>query len=120
MGHIDTSIDRLIKIVQEGGSFRTGLDIYNSKKEKTIENTSIIKDADILLKLKTDGIQMLPISRQLGGGTWDKDGNELKLTRKDSAAPVAKEAPPEPTTLPGVEKKNRKNQSNQRRGCGQV
>ncbi len=105
MGHIvDTSIDRLIKIVQEGGSVRTGIDIYNSKKEKIIERTSIIKDADILLKLKGDGIHMLPISRQLGGGTWDKDGVELKLTHKVSAPPVA-EAQPQPTELPSVDKK---------------
>ena len=72
MGHINTSIDRLIKIVERGGSVKTGIDIYNSKKIKTIEKTSVIKDADILHKLKEEGVQVLPISPKLGGGTWDK------------------------------------------------
>ena len=95
MGHINTSIDRLIEIVQQGGSVRTGIDVYNSKKMKTIERTSIIKDVNILMKLKVEGIQYLPISRQLGGGTWDKHGTELKFMGGDKIEPVEKEDTPE-------------------------
>jgi len=95
MGHINTSIYLLIKIVQQGGSVRTGIDVYNSKKIKTIEKTSIINDVTILMKLKVEGIQFLPISRRLGGGTWDKHGRALKFVEGDKAVPVEKEAPPE-------------------------
>ncbi len=95
MGHINTSIDRLIKIVQQGGSVRTGIDIYNAKKIKTIERTAIIKNDDILLKLKAEGIQTLPISRQLGGGTWNKQGTELNLKADDQIDPDEKDIPGE-------------------------
>jgi HD-GYP domain-containing protein (c-di-GMP phosphodiesterase class II) len=105
MGHINTSIDRLIRIVQQGGSVRTGIDIYNSKKAKTIEKSSIIKDENILLKLKTEGILNLPISRKLGGGTWDNQGKELKLSAGDQIDPVAKETLSE---LPEIDKKIKK------------
>ncbi|WP_320041524.1 HD domain-containing phosphohydrolase [uncultured Desulfobacter sp.] len=102
MGHVNTSIDRLIKIIQQGGSVRTGIDIYNSKKTKTIEKTTIIKDENILLKLRAEGIQTLPISRKLGGGTWDKQGTELKLTRGEQIDLVAKDVL---SKLPEIDKK---------------
>ena len=48
MGHINTSIDRLIEISSAlGGSVRTGIDVYNSKRMKIIEKISIIKDVNI-------------------------------------------------------------------------
>ncbi len=96
MAHINTPIDRLIKIVQHGGSVRTGIDIYNSKKVKTIERTQIIRNDSIFRELKAEGIQTLPISHQLGGGTWNKQGTELQLTPEDledQIDPVAKEIP---------------------------
>ena len=102
MGHINTSIDRLIKIVERGGSVKTGIDIYNSKKIKTIEKTSVIKDADILHKLKEEGVQVLPISPKLGGGTWDKDGIQMKPTREGGAAPAASASLPELPSLPAM------------------
>lgn len=105
MGHINTSVDRLIKIVRQGGSIRTGIDVYNSKKIKTIDRTSIINDVNILLKLKKEGIESLPISRKLGGGTWDSQGTELKLTRGDKMPLAEKDGGP---GLPEIDKKIKK------------
>nr|WP_319392628.1 HD domain-containing phosphohydrolase [uncultured Desulfobacter sp.] len=105
MGHINTSVDRLIKIVQQGGSIRTGIDVYNSKKIKTIDKYSIINDVNILLKLKAEGIGALPINRKLGGGTWDNQGTELKLMRGDKAPLVEQDGIP---GLPEIDKKIKK------------
>ncbi len=55
-----------------------------------------------LQKLKAEGIQVLPISRQLGGGTWDKQGLELKLKPGDQIDPVEKDGPAE---IPDIDKK---------------
>ncbi len=106
MGHINTSIDRLIKIVQQGGRVRTGIDIYNSEKKKKIERTEIIVNTNILLELKAEGIQVLPISRKLGGGTWNKQGTEVAMTPDDQDEPQNDPAEKEVLAeLPEIDKK---------------
>jgi HD-GYP domain-containing protein (c-di-GMP phosphodiesterase class II) len=86
MAHVNTSIERLIKIVEKGGSIRTGIDIYNSKKEKKIERDAVIKKADLLKALKAEGFDTLPISKKLGGGTWDRQGKRLGIgTEEDNS-----------------------------------
>jgi len=77
MAHVNTSIERLIKIVEQGGSFRTGIDIFNSKKEKRIDKDTLIREIDLLLELKAEGLETLPISKKLGGGTWNRQGEAL-------------------------------------------
>ena len=79
MGYVHTSIDRLIKIVQQGGSVKTGMDIYNSRKEKKIDKALVIREVDLLVDLKAEGFETLPISKNLGGGTWDEQGMALVM-----------------------------------------
>lgn len=86
MRHVHTSIDRLIKIVQSGGSVRTGMDIYNSNKEKKIDKALVIKELALLADLKAEGFETLPISRKLGGGIWDAQGKSLMLAEEDASA----------------------------------
>jgi HD-GYP domain-containing protein (c-di-GMP phosphodiesterase class II) len=99
MAHINTSIERLIKIVQQGGSVRTGIDIYNSRKEKKIDSGLVIKEVDLLTSLKAEGFETLPISKKLGGGTWDQQGNTLGIDAED--------APPDdaPNSLPEIDRR---------------
>ncbi len=86
MGHVNTSIDRLIKIIQQGGSARTGIDIYNSRKEKKIDKDLVLKGVDLLAELKTDGFETIPINKELGGGAWDEQGNPLVAGAEGSPA----------------------------------
>jgi cyclic di-GMP phosphodiesterase len=86
MRHVHTSIDRLIKIVHQGGSVRTGMDVYNSKKEKKIDKALVIKEVDLLAGLRAEGFETLPISKKLGGGMWDAQGKSLMLVEKDASA----------------------------------
>jgi HD-GYP domain-containing protein (c-di-GMP phosphodiesterase class II) len=95
MAHVNTSIERLIKIVEQGGSVRTGIDIYNSKKEKKIERDAVIKAADLLKALKAEGFDTIPISKKLGGGTWDSEGKQLGIVTEEDVSDVHSQKLPE-------------------------
>jgi HD-GYP domain-containing protein (c-di-GMP phosphodiesterase class II) len=86
MGYVHTSIERLIKIVRQGGSVKTGIDIFNSQKEKKITKDLVIHEPDLLIALKTEGFETLPISKQTGGGMWDEEGNALMHDKEADSA----------------------------------
>jgi HD-GYP domain-containing protein (c-di-GMP phosphodiesterase class II) len=95
MAHVHTSIERLIKIVQQGGRVRTGIDIYNSRKEKKIPKDLVIREVDLLADLKSEGYETLPISREHGGGFWNGRGKALGTGEGDDSAVESSRGPSE-------------------------
>ena len=96
MAHKNFSIKQLIDIVEAGGSFRTGLNIYNAKKEQVLTGDQRLESADALKSMQAGGITTLPINRTTGGGVWDENGNEILAPEPQQSEQVSEQAPGEP------------------------
>ncbi len=94
-------IDRLIEVVSEGGAIKTGVDVFNSKNILLIEKDVLIRNVSILLTLKQNGIQFIPVDPKNQGGIWDKNGRKVlvKSVNTDSSGSEKK------YTLTEVERK---------------
>jgi HD-GYP domain-containing protein (c-di-GMP phosphodiesterase class II) len=73
-------LDALIKVVQNGGSVRTGVDIYNNIGVLLLEKNVIVNHLKPLEIIKENGINRLPISAGNQGGIWDSTGERVKDT----------------------------------------
>ncbi|ADH86320.1 HD-GYP domain-containing protein [Desulfurivibrio alkaliphilus] len=80
-------IDRLIEVVQKGGTVRTGVDVFNKQGILLLDKEVPITDPQVLVRAKEQGAGMVPINAAGGGGIWDSQGNRLDLP---SEAPVQK------------------------------
>lgn len=83
------AIDQLIQHVQEGGSIRTGIDIFNRQGQLLLEKDVLVSDARVLLKVKRLGVEWVPIVSSNSGGLWDKNGKQV-VTKPPAASVVAK------------------------------
>lgn len=79
MVHSRIGIDNLIEIVAEGGSVRTGIDVYNAKGVLLLEKDVLVESIKTLEIIKAKGVRSLPLSPENYGGIWDVDGNYLKI-----------------------------------------
>lgn len=86
------SIDQLILHVEEGGSIRTGIDIFNRQGQLLLEKDVLVSDARVLLRVKQLGVEWVPIVSTNDGGLWDKNGHQLAT--KPPAGAVAPSPPP--------------------------
>jgi HD-GYP domain-containing protein (c-di-GMP phosphodiesterase class II) len=88
------SLDALIEIVANGGSVKTGIDIYNKNDVLLMEKDVPVHDVNILLDVKKSGVLEVPIIQDENGGVWDRSGSkiELKSLKKEGSeiAPKAK------------------------------
>ena len=73
------SLDALIEIVANGGSVKTGIDIYNKNDVLLLEKDVLVKDVKILLILKKSGVLDVPIRQDENGGVWDCSGSKIEL-----------------------------------------
>ena len=96
MAHKNFSIKQLIDIVEAGGSFRTGLNIYNAKKEQVLTGDQRLESADALKSMQAGGITTLPINRTTGGGVWDENGNEILAPESQQSEQVSEKGASEP------------------------
>lgn len=70
-------IDDLIEIVRNGGTVKTGIDIFNENDTLILEKNYTVSNPDILLRIKKSGTLEIPISSANAGGLWDRDGNQI-------------------------------------------
>ena len=73
------SIDRLIAIVQGGGTVRTGVDIYNRQDRLLLQKDVLVSDLAPLRKAKQMGVEWIPIVSSEDGGLWGKDGKPIEI-----------------------------------------
>jgi HD-GYP domain-containing protein (c-di-GMP phosphodiesterase class II) len=72
-------IDQLIQIVRQGGSVRTGIDVYDSNGVLLLEKKVLVNQEKTLLRLKQSGVDNVPLSPTMDGGVWDKSGKRVSL-----------------------------------------
>jgi len=88
------SLDALIEIVANGGSVKTGIDVFNENDVLLLEKDVSVNDVNILLNVKESGVLEVPIIQDENCGVWDRSGNkiELKSLKKEPSviAPKAK------------------------------
>ncbi len=87
-------IDRLIQIVCEGGTVRTGIDIYNRSGALLLAKDVLVTGKHLLLVIKEQGVCNLDIDRQAKGGVWDREGRPLFLMT-DAEQPIPEKSPSE-------------------------
>lgn len=93
------SIDRLIDIVQGGGTVRTGFDIVNRQGKLLLQKDVLVSNPEMLVKVKRMGIEWIPIADHQEGGIWNKDGMPMEV-------PAAVEAPVgRPAPVPEIDRK---------------
>jgi len=83
MKQIKVNIDSLIDVVKNGGAIRTGVDIYNKRKVLLLEKSVQVKDLNILLNIKRNGVTAINFNKKKDGGIWDLSGKELLLQAED-------------------------------------
>jgi HD-GYP domain-containing protein (c-di-GMP phosphodiesterase class II) len=83
------SIDQLIDIVNNGGTVRTGVDIFNKQGRLLLEKDVLVSEAAPLLNVKKIGVGMIPIVNANAGGIWDKEGKAIEI-----AKPIPKKPAP--------------------------
>lgn len=87
MGHKNLTINRLIDIIKLGGSFKTGINIYNNQKDLVLRGEDLVKTINPLVVMKNKGIVTLPIYRANSGGVWDKNGKEISSPKASPPQP---------------------------------
>lgn len=73
------SIDKLIELVKAGGAVKTGVDIFTASGQLALQGDFLVEDEQVLLRVKTFGVNTLPISVGNGGGIWKKNGQSLNV-----------------------------------------
>ncbi|MFK5952867.1 MAG: hypothetical protein QM498_07385, partial [Desulfobacterium sp.] len=76
-------IEKLIKIIRQGGSVRTGIDIYNAQGVLLLEQNTLVNQEKTLNHLKEKGITRVKITDKNQGGLWDTKGNPLLFKTPD-------------------------------------
>ncbi len=82
MGSVN--IDRLIEVVNLGGTVRTGADIYNCKGVLLLEKDVRVDNLSPLLVIKRYGVGTVSIDASQGGGIWDHEGREISAATPEN------------------------------------
>ena len=91
------NIDHLIQVVRQGGSVRTGIDVYSHNGILLLERDVRVDQEKTLRRLKKSGVYNVPVSSAADSGIWDKTGKRIFL--KPSPPPSS------PTSHINLEKK---------------
>ncbi len=73
------SIDTLVKIVKNGGTVRTGIDVFNDRGLLVIEKDVLINRVQTLLLVKRSGVTDVPVILGKEGGIWDASGRPMHI-----------------------------------------
>ncbi len=68
------SIDQMILIVKNGGTIKTGIDIYNKDGILLLDKDVLVNKTKILEIIKKNNIDRVPVMDNIGG-CWDESGN---------------------------------------------
>jgi len=71
------SLDVLIEIVENGGKIKTGIDIFNKNDVLILGKNILVKDVNILLTIKKNGVLEIPFYQDYGCGVWDQSDNKI-------------------------------------------
>ncbi len=88
------SIDQLITVVTQGGTVKTGIDVYDKKGRLLLQKDVPITDANILLSVKKAGVTKIPIIAGEQGGLWDSQGRQIPLPKPSPPKSAPAPAPP--------------------------
>lgn len=100
-------IDRLITIVKEGGSVKTGVDVYDREGTLLLAGDVLVTQARTLEIISRSGVRKVPLARQ-GGGVFDGSGNEIKTNEKSMPiTPGTGDHVPEDSRTADIEKRLR-------------
>ena len=109
------SIDRLIAVVREGGTVKTGVDVYDREGVLLLAGDVLVDQVQTLEVISRSGVRRIPLARD--GGVFDRSGQELRDSLPDNLADVPADVPvsdpdqepgardflPEPQNTPDVE-----------------
>ncbi|MDD9301903.1 MAG: diguanylate cyclase [Desulfobacter sp.] len=70
-------IDRLIAMVVNGGTLRTGVDVYDRFGTLLLAKETLVDQVRPLENLRNRGLRSLPLAKE--GGVFDKSGNAVKF-----------------------------------------
>ncbi len=73
------SIDRLIELVKNGATVKTGVDVYNKHGVLLLERDIPVSEVKVLEVLKANRVSELPIKAGKEGGVWDAAGTPISL-----------------------------------------
>lgn len=76
MAHIYVKLRKLIEVVKDGGTVKTGLDTYTRIGQIISDKHHVIESVDTLELVGQTGQTEIPVSTE-SGYMWDKNGNKL-------------------------------------------
>lgn len=77
--HTKYTIDQLIEIVKNGGTVKTGVDVYNTKGVLLLDKDILVNTVKHLEIIRENGIKHVPVNLSQDGGLWDKNGKQIKV-----------------------------------------
>lgn len=77
--HTRFTIDQLIEIVENGGTVKTGVDVYNTKGVLLLDKDILVNTVRHLEVIKENGIKYVPVNASQNGGLWDHNGKQIKV-----------------------------------------
>ncbi len=86
------SIDQLISIVKNGGTIKTGIDVYNDDGLLLLDKDILVKKTKILEIIKKSGLKSVPVT-EASGGCWDGNGNLIPPIEAPDDVPEMENTP---------------------------
>ena len=96
-------IDRLIAVVREGGSVKTGVDVYDRTGTLLLAGDVLVDQVRTLEVISRSGVRRIPLAR--GGGLFDRSGRTIEDPETESVtlSPGDADALTEPPQTADVE-----------------
>ncbi len=77
--HTRFTIDQLIEVVKNGGTVKTGVDVYNTKGILLLDKDILVNTVKHLEIIKENGIKYVPVNVSQDGGIWDGNGQQIRV-----------------------------------------
>lgn len=79
-------LDSLIEIVANGGSVKTGIDIFNQNDILLLDKNVRVKDVRILENIKKSGMLEIPVKQKKDNGILDRTGRRIEFQETKTAS----------------------------------
>ncbi len=76
------SIDNLIAIVRDGGTVKTGVDVYDRDGTLLLARDVVVDQVKTLEIISRNGLRSVPVAK--GGGLFDGSGNRIEFAADGS------------------------------------
>jgi len=96
-------IDRLIAVVREGGSVKTGVDVYDKTGTLLLAGDVLVDQVRTLEIVSKSGVRRIPLAR--GGSLFDRSGRKIDVVDTGAGAldPATVDSSSEPSLTTDVE-----------------